>query len=192
MRGNRQTRDRSVWLGVTVALVLGILCGGSMDISRSYAAEGIGSRQEAVRKNAGAAAWHQELYYSSGGIFRVSGTELWKGTAGEQTAAPVEGSPPAEMAGSVTEPVGTVTPAGETEPPKESVQPGHTAGPKNSIKPKPTVTPVPGRLVHKKYTTRYVYKGGKKLKKSFLTLKKKTYYFDKNGWIIPSSPVAIS
>ena len=64
-------------------------------------------------------------------------------------------------------------------------QPGHTAGPKNSIKPKPTakptVTPVPGRLVHKKYTTRYVYKGGKKLKKSFLTLKKKTYYFDKNG-----------
>lgn len=60
-----------------------------------------------------------------------------------------------------------------------------TAGPKNSIKPKPTakptVTPVPGRLVHKKYTTRYVYKGGKKLKKSFLTLKKKTYYFDKNG-----------
>mgnify|MGYP001541805401 CR=1 FL=1 len=87
----------------------------------------------------------------------------------------------AEMAGSVTEPVGTVTPAGETEPPKESVQPGHTAGPKNSIKPKPTVTPVPGRLVHKKYTTRYVYKGGKKLKKSFLTLKKKTYYFDKNG-----------
>ena len=56
MRGNRQTRDRSVWLGVTVALVLGILCGGSMDISRSYAAEGIGSRQEAVRKNAGAGA----------------------------------------------------------------------------------------------------------------------------------------
>ena len=141
MRGNRQTRDRSVWLGVTAALVLGILCGGSMDISRSYAAEGIGSRQEAVRKNAGAAAWHQELYYSSGGIFRVSGTELWKGTAGEQTAAPVEGSPPAEMAGSVTEPVGTVTPAGETEPPKESVQPGHTAGPKNSIKPKPTAKP---------------------------------------------------
>ena len=85
----------------------------------------------------------------------------------------------------MTEPVGNVTPAGETEPPKESVQPGHTAGPKDSIKPKstakPTVTPVPGRLVHKKYTTRYVYKGGKKLTKSFLTLKKKTYYFDKNG-----------
>ncbi len=185
MRGNRQTRDRSVWLGVTAALALGILCGGSMGISRSYAAEGIGSRQEAVRKNAGAAAWHQELYYSSGGIFRVSGTQLWKGTAGEQTAAPVEASPPAETAGSATEPVETATPAGETESPKESVQPGHTAGPKNSIKPKstakPTVTPVPGRLVHKKYTTRYVYKGGKKLTKSFLTLKKKTYYFDKNG-----------
>ena len=61
MRGNRQTRDRSVWLGVTAALALGILCGGSMGISRSYAAEGIGSRQEAARKNAGAAAWHQEL-----------------------------------------------------------------------------------------------------------------------------------
>ena len=156
-----------------------------MGISRSYAAEGIGSRQEAARKNAGAAAGHQELYYSSGGIFRVSGTQLWKGTAGEQTAAPVEASPPAETAGSATEPVETATPAGETESPKESVQPGHTAGPKNSIKPKstakPTVTPVPGRLVHKKYTTRYVYKGGKKLTKSFLTLKKKTYYFDKNG-----------
>ena len=179
MRGNRQTRDRSVWLGVTAALALGILCGGSMGISRSYAAEGIGSRQEAVRENAGAAAWHQELYYSSGGIFRVSGPKLWKETAGEQAAAPVEASPPAETAGSVTGPMETAAPEGEMEHPGESAQPQNTGKPKPTVK--PTVTPVPGRLVHKKYTTRYVYKGGKKLTRSFLTLKKKTYYFDKNG-----------
>lgn len=40
---------------------------------------------------------------------------------------------------------------------------------------------MPGRLVHRKYTTNYVFCGGKKLKHSFITIRKKTYYFDKSG-----------
>lgn len=79
----------------------------------------------------------------------------------------------------------TQVPEGEAEQSPQPTASAAAVNPKHTMKPdptaKPTATPVPGRLVHKKYTTWYVYKGGKKLTGGFLTLKKKTYYFDKNG-----------
>ena len=184
MKRNRQTRDRKVWLGVTAVLALGICCGGGdsgkmVHAAAEYAIKPAEGQIALCQMTGAALAQHQELYYSSGGILRVSGIEDTKGTAAVQTKAPAEESPPAVTADTTAEPTGTASPAGETEQPKESAQPGTTAKPKSTAKPKPTATP--GRLVHKKYTTWYVYKGGRKLTKSFLTLKKKTYYFDKNG-----------
>lgn len=104
---------------------------------------------------------------------------------GSGKIAQAEESPPAVAAETITEPPGTQATAGVTEQPQEPESSAAVAKPRRTAKPaptvKPTATPVPGRLVYKKYTTWYVYKGGRKLNKSFLTVKKKTYYFDKNG-----------
>lgn len=185
MRGKRQTRDRKVWLGVTTALALGILCGGGIGGGKrahavtEHVIKPVEGQTVLCKMTGEAVEQHQELYYSSGGILRVYGLDNSKGKAGGQMQVPVEESPPAATSDTTVEPTGTAAPAGEAEQPKESVQPETTAKPENTAKPKPTAAP--GRLVRKKYTAWYVYKGGKKLTKSFLTLKKKAYYFDKNG-----------
>lgn len=188
MRGKRQIKGRGIWLGVTAVVALGTLCGSSSGRNRAYAATGhvirhVKGQMACCELSGAGGTQHQELYYSSGGILRVSGMENGKENAGVYTEARMEASPPAATADTTAEPTGTASPAETTEQPKGSAPPEAAGKPQDTIKPKATVRPTvtPGRLVHKKYTTWYVYKGGRKLTKSFLTLKKKTYYFDKSG-----------
>lgn len=106
------------------------------------------------------------FYDDSRGVFRVDSPENTP-----ETVKSVNSPEPADAALSESPAAASTAKPAESKPPAE--KPSPTV--------KPTVTPVPGRLVHRKYTTNYVFCGGKKLKHSFITIRKKTYYFDKSG-----------
>ena len=106
------------------------------------------------------------FYDDSRGVFRVDSPENTP-----ETVKSVNSPEPADAALSESPAAASTAKPAESKPP--AVKPSPTV--------KPTVTPVPGRLVHRKYTTNYVFCGGKKLKHSFITIRKKTYYFDKSG-----------
>lgn len=67
----------------------------------------------------------------------------------------------------------------QTGEPAVSPEPAASVNP--SEIPAPTQTPPVGKLVKKKYKTFYILENGTKYKKNFVTIRNKTYYFDKHG-----------